>query len=114
MGEQKIHPTDPKKFIFECNQKLDTGDKCTAKIETSGSTGNIISHLGRKHKIYEYSKSLTITPTLKQVKINHYTVLSDSLSQMIQDRQKYLETLLFEWLILDFQLLYLLKSLFFC
>ena len=29
---------------------------------------------------------------------------------MIQDQQKYLETLLFEWLILDFQPLYLLKS----
>ncbi|CAB4488431.1 unnamed protein product [Rhizophagus irregularis] len=32
---------------------------------------------------------------------------------MIQDQQKYLETLLFEWLILDFQPLYLLKSPFF-
>src|SRR5436189_33702 len=29
---------------------------------------------------------------------------------MMQDRQKYLETLLFEWLVLDFQPLYLLKS----
>ena len=29
---------------------------------------------------------------------------------MTQDQQKYLETLLFEWLILDFQPLHLLKS----
>ena len=29
---------------------------------------------------------------------------------MTQEQQKYLETLLFEWLVLDFQPLYLLKS----
>jgi hypothetical protein len=110
-GERKNHPTDPKKFIFECNQILDNGDKCTTKIETTGSTGNIISHLERKHKIYEHSKPLTeIEQPLKQIKIDRYTVSSDSLPQMTQDRQKYLETLLFEWLVLDFQPLYLLKS----
>ncbi|CAI2192358.1 441_t:CDS:2, partial [Funneliformis geosporum] len=87
-----------------------SGKICAAKIETSGSTGNIISHLGRKHKIYEYSIPLKATSSLKQIKIDHYTILSDSLSQMTQDQHKYLETLLFEWLILDFQLLYLLKS----
>ena len=47
---------------------------------------------------------------MKQVKIDQYTISSDSPSQMTQDRQKYLETLLFEWLILDFQPLHLLKS----
>ena len=65
-GERKKHPTDPKKFIFECNQKLDNGENCTAKIETSGPTGNIISHLSQKHKVYEHSKPLSaITPSLK-------------------------------------------------
>ncbi|RIA83028.1 hypothetical protein C1645_834452 [Glomus cerebriforme] len=109
-GERKNHPTDSKTFIFECNQKLDSGDICTAKIETTGSTGNIISHLARKHKIYEHSKPLTTTSSLKQIKIDHYTIPSDSPLQMTQDRQKYLENLLFEWLVLDFQPLYLLKS----
>ncbi|GBC42762.2 zinc finger BED domain-containing protein 1-like [Rhizophagus irregularis DAOM 181602=DAOM 197198] len=110
-GERKNHPSNPNKFIFECNQKLDNGENCTSKIETSGPTGNIISHLNRKHKIYEHSKpSATITPSLKQVKIDRYTISSDSHPQMTPDRQKYLETLLFEWLILDFQPLYLLKS----
>ncbi|GBC16433.1 hypothetical protein GLOIN_2v1486989 [Rhizophagus irregularis DAOM 181602=DAOM 197198] len=102
-GERKNHPSNPNKFIFECNQKLDNGENCTSKIETSGPTGNIISHLNRKHKIYEHSKpSATITPSLKQVKIDCYTISSDSHPQMTPDRQKYLETLLFEWLILDF------------
>ncbi|GBC42544.2 zinc finger BED domain-containing protein 4-like [Rhizophagus irregularis DAOM 181602=DAOM 197198] len=87
------------------------GENCTSKIETSSPTGNIISHLNRKHKIYEHSKpSATITPSLKQVKIDRYTISSDSHPQMTPDRQKYLETLLFEWLILDFQPFYLLKS----
>ena len=108
-GERKNHPTDLKKFIFVCNQKLENGENCTTKIETSGPTGNIISHLGRKHKIYEHSKPPASTPSMKQVKINHYAV-SNSIPQMTQDRQKYLETLLFEWLVLDFQPLYLLKS----
>jgi hAT family C-terminal dimerisation region len=109
-GERINHPTDSKKFIFVCNQKLDNGEDCTTRIETSGSTGNIISHLGRKHKIYEHSK--TITPSQKQAKISNYTVssVSSGSSQMTQDQQKYLETLLYEWLILDFQPLYLLKS----
>ncbi|CAB4475853.1 unnamed protein product [Rhizophagus irregularis] len=110
-GERKNHPSNLNKFIFKCNQKLDNGENCTSKIETSGPTGNIISHLNRKHKIYEHSKpSATITPSLKQVKIDRYTISSDSHPQMTPDRQKYLETLLFEWLILDFQPLYLLKS----
>ncbi|GBC12604.1 zinc finger BED domain-containing protein 1-like [Rhizophagus irregularis DAOM 181602=DAOM 197198] len=109
-GERKNHPTDPKKFIFECNQILDNGELCATKIETTGSTGNIISHLGRKHKIYEHSTPLTATSSLKQEKIDRYTISSDSSPQMTQDRQKYLETLLFEWLVLDFQPLYLLKS----
>jgi hypothetical protein len=109
-GERKNHPTDSKTFIFECNQKLDSGDICTTKIETTGSTGNIISYLVRKHKIYEHSKPLTATSSLKQIKIDHYTIPSDSSLQMTQDRQKYLENLLFEWLVLDFQPLYLLKS----
>ena len=107
-GERK-NPTDLKKIIFVCNQKLENGENCTTKIETSGPTGNIISHLGRKHKIYEHSKPPASTPSMKQVKINHYAV-SNSIPQMTQDRQKYLETLLFEWLVLDFQPLYLLKS----
>ncbi|GES81124.1 zinc finger BED domain-containing protein 4-like [Rhizophagus clarus] len=63
-----------------------------------------------KHKIYEHSKPPSSTPSMKQVKINNYTISSDSISQMTPDRQKYLETLLFEWLVLDFQPLYLLKS----
>ena len=114
-GEWKNHPTEPKKFIFECNQILDNGNKCATTIETSGPTGNIISHLGRKHKIYEHSKPLTeIEQPLKQIKIDHYTVSSDSLPQMSQDHQKYLKTLLFEWLVLDLQPLYLLKSPSFC
>src|SRR3954454_719993 len=61
-GERKNHPTDSKKFIFECSQKLDNGEDCTAKIETSRPTGNIINHFNRKHKIYEHSKPLTTTP----------------------------------------------------
>ena len=51
-----------------CKQS-DNGEDCT-KIETIDSTGNIISHL----KIYEYTKPLAATPSLKQVKINNYTV----------------------------------------
>ena len=109
-NEQINYLTDPKKIIFECNQKLDNSENCTAKIETLGPTGNIISHLSRKHKIYEHYKPSTTTLLLKQVKIDQYTVSSDSPPQMTQDRQKYLETLLFEWLILDFQPLHLLKS----
>ncbi|GES83504.1 zinc finger BED domain-containing protein 4-like [Rhizophagus clarus] len=109
-GERVSHPTDSKKYIFVCNQKLESGENCNTKIETSGPTGNIISHLGRRHKIYEHSKPPSSTPSMKQVKINNYTISSDSISQMIPDRQKYLETLLFEWLVLDFQPLYLLKS----
>ncbi|RGB43959.1 hypothetical protein C1646_749176 [Rhizophagus diaphanus] len=67
-GEQKNHPSNPNKFIFECNQKLDNGENCTSKIETFGPTGNIISHLNRKHKIFEHSKpSSTITPSLKYI-----------------------------------------------
>src|SRR3954466_5239692 len=96
-GERKNHPTDSKKFIFECNQKLDNSKNCTTKIETLGPTGNIISHLNRKHKIYEHSKPSTTTSLLKQVKIDQYTISSDSPPQMTQDQQKYLETLLFEW-----------------
>ena len=42
-GERINHSTDPKKFIFVCKQS-DNGEDCT-KIETTGSTGNIISHL---------------------------------------------------------------------
>ncbi|GBB84253.1 hypothetical protein RclHR1_10880008 [Rhizophagus clarus] len=99
-----------KKYIFVCNQKLESGENCNTKIETSGPTGNIINHLDRRHKIYEHSKPLSSTPSMKQVKINNYTISSDSILQMTPDRQKYLETLLFEWLILDFQPLYLLKS----
>ena len=109
-GERINHPTDSKKYIFVCNQKLDNGENCTTKIETSGPTGNIISHLNWKHKIFEHSKPLTTKPSLKQVKINNYTVSSNSSSHMTQDQQKYLKTLLFEWLILDFQPLHLLKS----
>ncbi|CAB4484925.1 unnamed protein product [Rhizophagus irregularis] len=110
-GERKNHPTNSNKYIFECNQKLDNGENCAAQIKTSGPTGNIISHLNRKHKIYEHSKPLsTITPSLKQVKIDRYAISSDSHSQMTEDQQKYLKTLLFEWLILDFQPLHLLKS----
>src|SRR5215204_5597910 len=37
-GERKIHPKDSKKFIFECNQPLDSGEICIAKIEISDST----------------------------------------------------------------------------
>ncbi|PKB95363.1 hypothetical protein RhiirA5_436854 [Rhizophagus irregularis] len=101
------HPTDSKKFIFVCNQKLDNGENCTTRIETLGSTGNIISHLKRKHKIYEHS--IATTPSKKQTKISNYTIssISSNSSQMTQDQQKYLETLFFEWLILDFQPLYL-------
>ncbi|GES78318.1 zinc finger BED domain-containing protein RICESLEEPER 2-like [Rhizophagus clarus] len=59
-------------------------------------TDNIISHLGQKHKIYKHSKLPSSIPSTKQVKINNYIILSDSISQMIPDQQKYLETLLFE------------------
>ncbi|GET01513.1 zinc finger BED domain-containing protein 1-like [Rhizophagus clarus] len=90
--------------------QLESGENCNTKIETSGSTGNIISHFGRRHKIYKHSKPPSSTPSIKQVKINNYTISSDSISQMTPNRQKYLETLLFEWLVLDFQPLYLLKS----
>ncbi|CAB5383746.1 unnamed protein product [Rhizophagus irregularis] len=112
-GERINHPTDSKKFIFVCNQKLDDGENCTMRIETLGSTGNIISHLGRKHKIYEHS--IATTPSQKQTKISNYTVssISSNSSQITQDQQKYLETLLFEWLIFDFQPLYLLNLLLF-
>ncbi|RIA81941.1 hypothetical protein C1645_836157 [Glomus cerebriforme] len=58
---------------------------CTAKIETTGPTGNIISYLVQKHKIYEHSKPLTVTPSLKQTKIDYYTVLSNSFPQMTYD-----------------------------
>ncbi|RGB27636.1 hypothetical protein C1646_768836 [Rhizophagus diaphanus] len=109
--KRKNYPTNSNKYIFECNQKLNNGENCAAQIETSGPTGNIISHLNQKHKIYEYSKPLsTITPSLKQVKIDRYAISSDSHSQMTEDQQKYLKTLLFEWLILDFQPFHLLKS----
>ena len=107
-NEQINYLTDPKKIIFVCKQS-DNGEDCT-KIETTGSTGNIISHLSQKHKIYEHTKPLAATQSLKQVKINNYITSSKSTSQITQDQQKYLETLLFEWLILDFQPLYLLKS----
>lgn len=111
-GNRINHPTDPKRYIYVCDQVLDNGKNCTTRIETSGSTGNIISHLNRKHKIFEHSKPSTTTPSLKQVKISNYTISSTSsqISEMTQERQKHLETLLFEWLILDFQPLYLLKS----
>ncbi|CAB5187647.1 unnamed protein product [Rhizophagus irregularis] len=67
-GERKNYPTNSNKYIFECNQKLDNGENCAAQIETSGPTGNIISHLNRKHKIYEHFKPLsTIMPSLKQL-----------------------------------------------
>ncbi|PKY12852.1 hypothetical protein RhiirB3_378803 [Rhizophagus irregularis] len=96
-GERKNYPTNSNKYIFECNQKLDNGENCAAQIETSGPTGNIISHLNRKHKIYEHFKPLsTIMPSLKQVKIDRYAISSDSHSQMTEDQQKYLKTLLFE------------------
>ncbi|GES92766.1 hypothetical protein GLOIN_2v1784824 [Rhizophagus clarus] len=55
----------------------------------------------------------TITLSQKQTKISNYTVSSVS-SQMTPDQQKYLKTLFFKWLILDFQPLYLLKSSSFC
>src|SRR5581483_3522248 len=111
-GNRINHPTDPKRYIYVCDQVLDNGKNCTTRIETSGSTGNIISHLNRKHKIFEHSKPSTTTPSLKQVKISNYTISSTSsqISEMTQERQKHLENLLFEWLILDFQPLYLLKS----
>ncbi|RGB36468.1 hypothetical protein C1646_758110 [Rhizophagus diaphanus] len=90
--------------------KGNNGENCTTRIETLGSTCNIISHLGRIHKIYEHS--IATTPSQKQTKISNYTVssISSNSLQITQDQQKYLETLLFEWLILDFQPLYLLKS----
>src|SRR5437763_16092122 len=94
-NERINHLTDTKKFIFVCKQS-DNGKDCT-KFETTGSTSNIISHL----KIYEHTKPLAATPSLKQVKINNYTTSSNSTSQMTQDQQKYLETFIFEWLILD-------------
>ncbi|GBC39634.2 zinc finger BED domain-containing protein RICESLEEPER 2-like [Rhizophagus irregularis DAOM 181602=DAOM 197198] len=79
-GERKNYPTNSNKYIFECNQKLDNGENCAAQIETSGPTGNIISHLNRKHKIYEHSKPLsTITPSLKQQYI-HENAASVSLT----------------------------------
>ncbi|CAB4484563.1 hypothetical protein RhiirA5_435687 [Rhizophagus irregularis] len=109
-GEQKTHPTDSNKYIFKCNQKYDNGEYCTVEIEISGPTGNIISHLNRKHKIYESTKPAITTPPLKQIKIDHFTISSDSSIQMTSQRQKYLENLLYEWLVLDCQPLYLLKS----
>ena len=36
-------------------KQSNNGEDCT-KIETTGSTGNIISHLSQKHKIYEHTK----------------------------------------------------------
>ena len=110
-GERKAHPTNPKNYIFKCNQKLDNGKNCSVEIETSGPTGNIISH--RKHKIYEYFKPLTTEPPLKQTKIDDFTVSSKT-PLMTSERQKYLENLLYEWLVLDCQPLYLLKSPAFC
>lgn len=109
-GERKTHLTDPSKYIFKCNKKYDNGENCTVEIETSSPTGNIISHLNRKHRIYEYFKPPTTTPPLKQIKIDHFTISSGSSLQMTSDRQKYLENLLYEWLVLDCQPLYLLKS----
>ncbi|GES78570.1 hypothetical protein RCL_jg21475.t1 [Rhizophagus clarus] len=32
---------NPTPFIFECNQKLDNGENCGAKIETSGPTASV-------------------------------------------------------------------------
>ncbi|CAB4488432.1 hypothetical protein RhiirA1_462996 [Rhizophagus irregularis] len=58
-GEQINHPTNSKKFIFVCNQKLDNDENCITRIETLGSTGNIISHIVQKHKIYEHSIATT-------------------------------------------------------
>ncbi|CAB4434017.1 unnamed protein product [Rhizophagus irregularis] len=64
--------------------KGNNGENCTMRIETLGSTAT--------------------TPSQKQTKISNYTVssISSNSSQITQDQQKYLETLLFEWLILDF------------
>ncbi|EXX72408.1 zinc finger BED domain-containing protein 1-like [Rhizophagus irregularis DAOM 181602=DAOM 197198] len=97
-------------YIIGCNQKYDNGEYCTVEIEISGPTGNIISHLNRKHKIYESTKPAITTPPLKQIKIDHFTISSDSSIQMTSQRQKYLENLLYEWLVLDCQPFYLLKS----
>ncbi|GBC33907.2 zinc finger BED domain-containing protein 4-like [Rhizophagus irregularis DAOM 181602=DAOM 197198] len=84
-GERINHPTDSKKFIFVCNQKLDDGENCTMRIETLGSTGNIISHLGRKHKIYEHS--IATTPSQKQTKIT-YEFTQKQLKQYIYENAR--------------------------
>lgn len=95
-------------IFFDCEQYFNEEEKWDAKIELSGPTGNVITHLARKHHIYE------ATPSLTEVSSIHKTSSTSSTSTWSAQRQQDCENLLFGWIIHDFQSLCLLKSSSFC
>lgn len=102
-GNYRAHPANKKIYFFDCNLYFNEGEKCEAKIELNGSTGNAISHLARKHHIYES------TPRSTEPLSNDQTSSITSAS-WTNRRQQDCENLLFEWIVLDCQPLYILNS----
>ncbi|RGB23512.1 ribonuclease H-like domain-containing protein [Rhizophagus diaphanus] len=82
-------------------------------IENLTLPENLLPPLEDTNSIEEYTKN-AFDKLLNKEKHDLNFQTKNSHSQMTEDQQKYLKTLLFEWLILDFQPLHLLKSPSFC